>query len=428
MESKIISSNKNAITISITVQYGNSMLENEEKIQAALNKGGVILSEEALKRFDTDGSPIKIGDIKFTSKGVVSKAYQTPYGEVVIGRHVYQTSSGGTTYCPLDDNARIVTTSTPRFAKIISFKYSDHGSGRVVEDLRISNGREVAKSYVQNVADAVASVAQLKEESWSYDLPEMEKPVKCISFGMDGAIMPTVDDGYRESMVGTIGFFDRKGERMHTIYLGAIPEYGKEKFMTKFENEITKVKGRYPNLKFVGVADGAKCNWEFLERHTDHQVTDFWHATEYLTKAADAIFNKKSQSPERKEWLDESCHKLKNNIGTAVRLIHEMESYLPEVKGDNREKLKSSITYFKNQNKNNRMRYAQHVEDNLPIGSGVTEAACKVIIKQRFCRSGMKWKDDGAAGVLSLRSLSYTTGRWDQFWEKIDNHGLPIAA
>lgn len=426
MGSKMIAIKENTITISVTVQLGKSMLENEEKIQQSLNEGGVLLSIEALKRFDSDGSPIKIGDTKFTSKGAIPKAYQTPYGEVTIKRHVYQGSSGGGTYCPLDSNARIVTTSTPRFAKIISFKYSDNGSGRVCEDLRISNGRDVAKSYVQNVADAVASVAQLKEESWTYDIPDLEKPIKTIAIGMDGTTMPTVDDGYREAMVGTIGFFDRKGDRMHTIYLGAIPEYGKEKFLARFEQEIKKVKDIYPGKKYIGIADGAKCNWEFINAHTDEQVLDFWHATEYLTKAADAIFNKNGQSKERKEWLDDSCHKLKHNYGAATRLLHEMENRLSSTRGDNREKLKSTVTYFTNQGE--RMKYAKNVENDLPIGSGITEAACKVIIKQRLCRSGMKWKDDGAASVLSLRTLTYTAGRWDQFWSKIDHQGLPLAA
>jgi len=426
MNGKITIVNKNTVSVLVTVKLGNSMLQNEEEIQKALNEGGVLLTGEALKRFDNDGSPIKVGDVRFTSKGLISKFYQTPYGEVEIARHVYQTSKGGSTYCPLEYNARIVTTSTPRFAKMIAFKYADSSSGRVVADLKVSNEREVVKSYIQNVADAVASVAQLKEETWTHDLPELERPVKTISIGMDGTCMPIVDDGYREAMVGTIGFFDRDGERMHTIYLGAIPEYGKEDFLNRFENEIIKVKDQYPRVKYVGVADGAACNWSFLGKHTEEQILDFWHATEYLTKAADAIFNKKGQSNERKEWLDDSCHKLKHNVGAAIRLLHEMESYLPEMKGAHKEKLQASITYFDNQNP--RMKYARSIEKNLPIGSGVTEAACKVIIKQRLCCSGMKWKDMGAADVLSLRSLTHTTGRWDQFWNKIDNQGLPLAA
>jgi hypothetical protein len=29
--------------------------------------------------------------------------------------------------------------------------------------------------------------------------------------------------------------------------------------------------------------------------------------------------------------------------------------------------------------------------------------------------------------VLSLRTLIYTEGRWEQFWAKIDRYGFPIA-
>src|SRR5262245_35649227 len=36
------------------------------------------------------------------------------------------------------------------------------------------------------------------------------------------------------------------------------------------------------------------------------------------------------------------------------------------------------------------MDYPPLVESKIPIGSGVTEAACKVLVKQRLCGSGMK--------------------------------------
>ena len=67
---------------------------------------------EVLKRFDTDGSAILIGGTKWTSEGEEPKYYQTP-GEVEVLRHVYQTSAGGKTFCPLEREARIVVTSTP---------------------------------------------------------------------------------------------------------------------------------------------------------------------------------------------------------------------------------------------------------------------------------------------------------------------------
>jgi len=74
------------------------------------------------------------------------------------------------------------------------------------------------------------------------------------------------------------------------------------------------------------------------------------------------------------------------------------------------------------------MDYAMNVEKNIPIGSGITEAACKVIVKQRLCCSGMKWKDEGASVVLTLRCLNHSDGRWGQFWNKIDRYGFSLAA
>ena len=59
------------------------------------------------------------------------------------------------------------------------------------------------------------------------------------------------------------------------------------------------------------------------------------------------------------------------------------------------------------------------------IGSGVTEAACKTLVKQRLCRSGMRWKEDGAQTILSLRALLLTPTRWDQCWRRLEQYGAP---
>ncbi|BCA94903.1 hypothetical protein TUM19329_12640 [Legionella antarctica] len=85
-------------------------------------------------------------------------------------------------------------------------------------------------------------------------------------------------------------------------------------------------------------------------------------------------------------------------------------------------KLKSAITYFSNQK--HRMNYSQYQSQNFSIGSGVTEAACKTLIKQRLGQSGMKWKTQRIAMVLRLRALMSTKGRWKQFWDRINQAGL----
>jgi hypothetical protein len=119
-----------------------------------LNSAGTLASGEALKQFDTDGDPIESGGMRWTSKGKLPKTYQTPYGMVEVQRHVYQTSDGGKTLCPLEVDARIIITSTPKFAKQVSHKYAQMSSVRLVEDLRENHGRSCPMSFVQTLAEA----------------------------------------------------------------------------------------------------------------------------------------------------------------------------------------------------------------------------------------------------------------------------------
>lgn len=425
---KIVHRSEKSFKVEIEVSYKKSMLEGEEAIQEAINQAGCLMTGEMLCQFDTDGSPIMIGGVKWTSKGLISKTYQTPYGEAEIERHIYQSPKGGAGFCPLERDARIILTATPKFAKILASKYAEFGSSRVNDDLEGNHGRKVARSFIQNVCDAVGAVAIAKEGEWEYAVPETEKPIKTISVGLDGTCMLMMEEGYRQAMVGTIALFDKEGERQFTLYTAAAPEYGKKTFLQRLDNEVSKMKERYPNAHFVGLADGARDNWDFLETRTDTQIIDFYHVTEYLNKASEGMFPGKKNLIKKQEWLDNACHNLKHTPGTPLHLLNELKSFLETntASADEREQLQKTITYL--ENNKHMMNYPEAVSQNLPIGSGVTEAACKVIVKQRLCSAGMKWKERGAAVVLSLRSLSYTTKRWYQFWKKIDRFGFPVAA
>jgi hypothetical protein len=423
----IIARTPTSFTLQVEVPYNDSMLGFEETLQERLNEAGVVATAEGLKQFDTDGSPITAGTTKLTSKGPVEKEYQTPYGVATVARHVYQSNQGGPTYCPLDRDARVVVSSTPRFAKVLSHKYAESSSPRVQVDLETNHGRSVSRCLIQDVADAVAAAVLVKEEDWSYTLPKFEEPPSTVAVSLDGTCLLMGEDGWRETMVGTPSFYDHGGERLHTVYLAATPEYGKAKFLGHLEQEIGRARAKCPDAHYVGIADGAKGNWEFLGRHTDVQVADFWHAVEYLGKAAVVLYRGQPQT--RKAWLDEACHRLKHEPGGAAWVLKRLRSLArerPWAKDD--EDVQRAITYFANQSGAGRMDYAARVEANEPIGSGVTEAACKVIVKQRLCGSGMKWTEGGAAVVLSLRALSDTPERWEQFWAKVDRWGYPVAA
>ena len=131
------------------------------------------------------------------------------------------------------------------------------------------------------------------------------------------------------------------------------------------------------------------------------------------------------QDRERQAWVERRCDRLKHQAGAAARLLAELRALQAAGVGEtHREDLAAALTYF--QNHQHQMPYAERVAAHLPIGSGVTEAACKTLVKMRMCRSGAKWKTKGAGVVLSLRALSYSAGRWEQFWAKVDQYGFPI--
>jgi hypothetical protein len=473
MTVSIVSQHSDSITLQVTIPFNRSMLDSENAVQEALNHVGRVATGELLKTFDTEGEDIIFGSVKMTSKGLTNKCYQTPYGEVEIERHTYQAPSGGATFCPLEREARIILTSTPRFAAQISHKMAEMPAPRVIADLQNNHDRNTSLSLLQRISEAVSSVVQIKEESWSYHVPTVQgAEIKSIGIGLDGTCMLMCEGGYRQAMVGTIALYNKDGERQHTTYIAAAPEYGKEKFKDRLTREIERIKTLYPYAIKIGIADGAHDNWEFLEKHTDKQTLDFYHATEYLTDVADRVF---TNPIIRKAWLDDRCHQLKHTKDAAISILFEMEGFLnnqvtdppmlplmlisdnkmldtvshktilpkltivtekdnkalKETNGNREQKKKSleaAITYFKNNHQKERMNYWESIALNHVIGSGVTEAACKTIVKQRLCKSGMRWKDNGAAVILSLRTLTHSTGRWEQFWKKVNQYGFPVAA
>jgi len=427
MPAKLIEQQNNKITVQFTVELTGQMLRDEQALQQSLNKAGQVAMQPMLKQFDTKGEPIRVAGVKHTVKDYALQTYETPYGQVKVQRHTYQTCKGGRAYVPLENDARMILNSTPRYSQIVAGKYARLGADALCEDLLECNGREISRNYAKKLSDFVGSIAQCYESEWEYDLPEFDEPVNSISIGLDGTCMLMHKDGWREAMCGSIAFYDHLGERLYTIYCSATPEYGKEKFKDKFSREIERVKEKFPEVLYIGLADGAKDNWTFLKKYTKRLLLDFYHAREYISKAASAIFGRDKIN--KKIWETDFSHNLKHKQGSASLFLKELKEQMLKIEGKNvlerREEVRQVITYYENHK--NKMFYARHLKNNLPIGSGVTEAACKVLIKQRMCQSGSRWKDQGASCVLALRALKLTKGRWQQFWSYVMRHGVTLS-
>jgi hypothetical protein len=62
------------------------------------------------------------------------------------------------------------------------------------------------------------------------------------------------------------------------------------------------------------------------------------------------------------------------------------------------------------------LRHSGYRRDHLPIGSGVTEAACKTVFTQRMKQSGMTWKRESGQWIVDLRVI-HLSGIWDEVYQ-----------
>ena len=115
MPAAIVARTDTSFTIQLEISYASSMLDFEEAIQQRLNEAGVLATTEALRplRRRRLAHPGRRHQADQQGQAQV-KEYQTPYGVAPVERHVYQSSRGGKTYCPLDRNARIVVQFHPQ--------------------------------------------------------------------------------------------------------------------------------------------------------------------------------------------------------------------------------------------------------------------------------------------------------------------------
>ena len=167
-----------------------------------------------------------------------------------------------------------------------------------------------------------------------------------------------------------------------------------------------------PELTVVKLADGAKDNWSFLrgkELPKGIEMLDFYHGAEHLSSALAAAYGE--GSTQAKSQFEKLRHVLRHDKKGAAKVIcafvHLRETH-PRSK-----KVATELKYFRRNR--HRMRYAQMAARNLPIGSGVVEAACKTL-SSRHKRSGMRWRTPGGQAIFTLRSL-IQSDRFESAWQ-----------
>jgi len=167
----------------------------------------------------------------------------------------------------------------------------------------------------------------------------------------------------------------------------------------------------------IAVTDGGNGLEEALQRHLAENLTtilDWYHAAEHLCDFAKVWHAHDDEACT--QWQTQTKTILYEQGGEALLTYLHALALPASASAQAHEELRKLIGYF--ENNRHRTDYPTYRRNGWDIGSGPTEAGCK-IIGERLKGSGMRWVEDGAATVASLRALYVSGGKiWDGFWSQ----------
>ena len=267
-----------------------------------------------------------------------------------------------------------------------------------------------------------------------------------LAVGRDGIMIPMRKSGFKEACAATLAIHGRNGKRLGTLYLGTMPEPGQETMTRQLTSLIEKILAAWhargadcPRLAYL--TDGGYHPREFYQRVLRKMITpwfqdgrkfdwqwvlDYWHACGYVGKLAAALFGDGTKQANAwfgrmRRWLRDRRGGISDVLRSATQ--HQNQRHLSRTRD---EAFWAAYRFLRKHRV--WMQYANYRKVGMPIGSGVTEAACKTVFTQRLKRSGMAWKTAGGQVIVDLRIL-HLSGIWQPVYaESLHAKPLPIVA
>jgi hypothetical protein len=357
----------------------------------------------------------------------------TLFGEITLRRFLYEaTEAGEPCLFPLEMHLGVEAgLATPALAERVGLWSAEHEQEQVRRLLRQEHNVHWSVKSLRKVAASLRDgMASFREEAQVAKVLELldkadrsrgrHRPV--LAAGRDGIHLPIRDQGYHEGATATVSVLDRRGRRLGTVYLGQMPESGQGTLSAQMTSLLTQVLSQWhaqgkaaPRLAYV--TDGGHHPKEYYQKVLRHLedpwrpgqkcvwqwVVDFWHACGYVHKLVEGLFGDKAQGW---GWFHKWRHWLRDRRqGLAQVLRSAMWHYN---NGPRRSQAREDIFwdgYLYLRKHAVWMKYADYKRHGMPIGSGVTEAACKTVFAERLKRSGMTWGHEGGQVIVDLRVL-----------------------
>lgn len=361
----------------------------------------------------------------------------TRFGSISFERWYFQnTQRESPGIAPLDVRLGIVAKRmTPALAEV---------TGRLAADLPQQAARDMLTerfsvapavgAYRRAVADLATQVRTVHDEEaikqlidWIEQARKSEgKHDVLLQVGRDGVFVQT-RPCWEEASCGTIAVYDRQRNRVGTIYLGQMPE-SEQPTMTRRLTEVIQgvLRGAGSEVLKLRYVTDAGCHPQAYYRDVlckmKHPLTkrrlkwswgvDFFHACEYVSQLAASLFG--SGSDAAHQWAKQQRDTLRHEKDGINKVIARaaQQKRRNGLKGTKKD-FAPALNYLKKYRAH--MDYAERKQKGDPIGSGITEAGCKVIFNQRLKQSGMRWHRDTGQFIVDLRTAN-RSGIWNRVW------------
>jgi hypothetical protein len=379
-------------------------------------------------------SRLRLAGQEYRRRPKSRNAIGTVFGEIELQRYLYESvEPGEPAIFPLEMQLGIEAgLATPALAERVGLWAVDHEQESVLGLLRREHNVSWSVKSLRKVTmwlrDGLASfraeaqlarVLELLEKAYA----SKGKHRPGLAAGRDGVTVPIRNDGYHEGATATVSVYDRRGQRLGTVYLGQMPESGQGTLSAQLTALLTRAlaewhaKGR-PALHLTYITDGGNHPKQYymqvLRRMDDpwhpgqklvwQWVVDFWHACGYLGKLSECLFGK-NKGAKTLKWFAKWRHWLRDRHQGVSQVLRSAMWHYKNRKLGKGMKAEFWKAYRYLRKHAEWMKYSQYRRHGMPIGSGVTEAACKTVFTERLKRSGMTWKCEGGQVILDLRVL-----------------------
>ena len=419
-------------------------------LKTALAAAGVAGLRRFLEGFEVETPTLAINGVEYRRKPASAKRFMTPFGEMILRRNLYQADRGGPVYVPLDRHwgmvgefatvevreavlwasAHVTPAETEQLlGKTAWFPLSATAIKQIVgETGQWMEGQGEALHQAVRAEEKIPSQTQVLVTSLDGVLVRLRQPGSPRGRPPERADRPVQDQTptcFKQAMVGSVSRYgaltpeETTPPRLQSRYIAQMPQANAPTLKQRFEEEVFQVEQQLPDsVRKVLLMDGALGLWHYVQENplfADYEpLVDFYHATEHLAKAAEALFG--LGTPQARQWYDEYYDKLLHNQQGAFQIIRSIDYYaaLKRRTAVQHKAIQTERTFF--QRNKARMTYAVFRQQGLPIGSGPVEAACKTLVKTRLGRAGMQWSWAGGQAILQLRTF-VKSQRWETFWK-----------